>query len=178
MLKHAPRLISKGSDRLIILPNKSVLLVCGYGCHKMPRSLLFWFKRGTQPQGKHPFMGLCLFRKTRAKWGERNCPSFETAEVESNHRPLDRQAAYQSVRRVGVRTDGDPIPAHVTWYNVRKKDACIFLTNLDAKGVQPSDRDEELLRPLYIVTDTIHQQDTGRCGNGRAQGEIEPQRHH
>ena len=30
----------------------------------------------------------CLFRKTRAKWGERNCPSFETAEVESNHRSL------------------------------------------------------------------------------------------
>ncbi|KAI0235523.1 hypothetical protein LSAT2_013965 [Lamellibrachia satsuma] len=27
----------------------------------------------------------CLFRKTWAKWGERNCPSFEMAEVESNH---------------------------------------------------------------------------------------------
>ena len=40
----------------------------------------------------------CLFRKTQAKWGERNCPSFETAELESNHRPLDRQAVALKIR--------------------------------------------------------------------------------
>ena len=39
----------------------------------------------------------CHFRKTQAK-SQRNCPSFETTEVESNHRPLDRQTGAPTIR--------------------------------------------------------------------------------
>ena len=40
----------------------------------------------------------CLFQKAQAKWDERNCPNFETAE--SNHRPLDRQAGALTIRQM------------------------------------------------------------------------------
>ena len=33
-----------------------------------------------------------LFQKTIAKWGERNCPSFETAAGDFKHGPLNQQA--------------------------------------------------------------------------------------
>ncbi|KAI0212148.1 hypothetical protein LSAT2_002923 [Lamellibrachia satsuma] len=39
---------------LIILPNNSVLLVCGYGYHKMPRSLFaLTVHRDIQPPPSH-----------------------------------------------------------------------------------------------------------------------------
>ncbi|KAI0215884.1 hypothetical protein LSAT2_032019, partial [Lamellibrachia satsuma] len=53
-----------------------------------------------------------LFRKTRAKWGERNCPSFETAEVESNHRPLDRQAGVKYPKTIIRVNNRDTIHRH------------------------------------------------------------------
>ena len=42
-----------------------------------------------QIEGTNSFY--CLFRKTQAKWGKRNCPSFETAEVILNPGPFNRK---------------------------------------------------------------------------------------
>ena len=42
-----------------------------------------------QIEGTNDFY--CLFRKTQAKWGELNCPSFEMAEVVSNPVPFSRK---------------------------------------------------------------------------------------
>ena len=43
-----------------------------------------------QKEGTNGFH--CLLRKTQTKWGERSCPSFETAEVVFKSGPLEQKS--------------------------------------------------------------------------------------